>query len=112
MRYAEFAKWIRNYGLRADIYSKLSIKGIQYALSQNKLVIISVNPNIRGYDTAPKMQKGGHLVLVVGYDRELGTITINNPSGFLSTDTQINHSLLIEEFKNYYAGRGIVLTPQ
>lgn len=110
MRYAEFTKWIKNYGLRADIYSRLSIKGIQYALSQRKLVIVSVNPNIRGYDTASKTQKGGHLVLVVGYDRQLGTILINNPSGFLSTNTQVGHALTVGEFRKYYAGRGIVLS--
>ncbi len=111
MKYKEFASWIRKYGLHADVFSRLSIQGIQYALSENKLVIISVNPNIRGYNTAPLAQKGGHLVLVIGYDITADTITINNPSGFLSTDTQVKHTLTISEFKNYYAGRGIVLAP-
>jgi uncharacterized protein YvpB len=112
MRYREFADWIQKYGLKADIYTKLSIKGILYALAQGKLVIVSVNPNIRGYNTAPVNQKGGHLVLVTGYDKNKNVILINNPSGFVSTHTQINHSMLFTEFAEYYAGRGIVLSTQ
>lgn len=110
MKYREFASWIKKYGIQADVYSKLSLRGIQYALSHNRLVMISVNPNIRGYDTAPRNQKGGHLVLVVGYDLSKKTIMINNPSGFTSTNTQVKHILTNAEFRKYYAGRGIVLS--
>lgn len=109
MRYREFAGWVKKHGLQADVYSRLSVKGIQYALSRSKLVIISVNPNIRGFNTAPVKQKGGHLVLATGYDREKGTISINNPSGFASTNTQVNHAVSLRDFMRFYAGRGIVL---
>lgn len=109
MKYREFAKWIKNFNINADIYTKLSIKGIRYALSKGRLVIISVNPNIRGYNTAPVEQRGGHLVLVTGYDLDKQTISINNPSGFVSNNTQINHELPEEQFISYYAGRGIVI---
>ena len=112
MKYQEFASWIRKHKLQADVFSKLSIKGIEYALSRGKLVIVSVNPNIRGHQTAPTEQIGGHLVLVTGYDLHNNTITINNPSGFVSMDTQINHTLPIKEFKSFYAGRGIVISPE
>ena len=109
MKYREFAKWVKKYNLHADVYTKLSIKGIQYALSKGKLVIISVNPNIRGYNTASVDQKGGHLVLVTGYNLDRKTKSINNPSGFVSNNTQINHELSEKQFLSYYAGRGIVL---
>jgi hypothetical protein len=112
MKYQEFATWIRKHRLQATVYSKLSIKGIEYALSKGKLVIVSVNPNIRGHNTAPTEQKGGHLVLVNGYDLGDNSITINNPSGFVSMDTQINHTLPVEDFKSFYAGRGIVISPE
>ncbi len=112
MKYQEFATWIQKHNLKAAVYSKLSIKGIEYALSKGKLVIVSVNPNIRGHNTAPIEQKGGHLVLVTGYNLRDHTITINNPSGFVSMDTQINHTLPIGEFKSFYAGRGIVISPE
>ncbi len=110
MRYVEFAEWIRGYGLQAEVYSRLSVMGIRYALSRRKLVIVSVNPNIRGYDTAPKSQKGGHLVLVTGYNIDKNTIAINNPSGFVNSNTQIHHTLPMKEFAKYYAGRGIVIS--
>lgn len=109
MKYREFAKWVKKYDLYADIYTKLSIKRVQYALAKGKLVIISVNPNIRGYNTAPIDQKGGHLVLVTGYNLDRNTISINNPSGFVSNNTQVNHELSEKQFLSYYAGRGIVL---
>jgi uncharacterized protein YvpB len=110
MKYREYAQWVQKYGIRARVYTRLSIRGIQYALSKGKLVIISVNPNIRGYNTAPTKQKGGHLVLVTGYDRKQGIISINNPSGFVSSNTQINHSLLVKDFLSYYAERGIIVS--
>ncbi len=109
MRYREFATWIKDYGLRATVYSRLSRAGIELALSRGQLVIASVNPNIRGYKTAPIAQRGGHLVLVTGYDRTASTLTINNPSGFVSNDSQRQHTMTTIEFAKYFAGRGIVL---
>jgi hypothetical protein len=110
MKYREFAEWISSYVLKAQVYTKLNIKGIQYALSNGRMVIASVNPNIRGYDTATLNQKGGHLVVVTGYNLKENTITINNPSGFYSTKTQIGHTLSVPNFFKYYAGRGIVIS--
>lgn len=110
MKYREFADWIRKYGLKATVLSRLGIKGIQLALSKGNLVIVSVNPNIREYETAPAQQKGGHLVIVTGYDDRNKTISINNPSGFVSNNTQIKHKMACGVFKKYYAGRGIILS--
>jgi len=111
MKYKEFAHWLRTHKLKAKVYSRLSTRGIRSALSEGQLVIISVNPNIRGYDTAPAGQIGGHLVVATGYDLVANTMSINNPSGFVSTDTQVNHTLSISEFGRYFAGRGIVISP-
>lgn len=112
MRYAEFADWVgKKFALKADIYTRLSVRGIEYALSKKELVILSVNPNIRGYNTAPQNQRGGHLVLAIGYDLDKKTISISNPSGFVSSNTQIGHALSVQEFTKYYAGRGIVVSP-
>jgi hypothetical protein len=41
MRYREFAKWIKKHGLYAEIYARLSVRGIKYALAHGKLVIVS-----------------------------------------------------------------------
>lgn len=110
MKYREFARWVKKYSLKAEIYTRLSIRGIQYALAKGKPVIVSVNPNIREYNTALVNQKGGHLVLVTGYDVSKEILLINNPSGFVSSNTQIKYSLSFNKFNNYYAGRGILLS--
>ena len=110
MQYREYAEWVKNYGLNAEVYSRLTIKGLKYLLSNEKFVIVSVNPNIRSYETADNKQKGGHLVLVTGYNQSDGTLTLHNPSGFVSHDTQENHTIPITQFKRYYARRGIAVS--
>lgn len=109
MNYRMFARWIPKYGLRATVYSRLSLRGIQYALSSGSLVLASVNPNIRGFITSSEQKIGGHMVVVVGYDMDAKTITINNSSGFTSLQSQKDHTLSESEFLRYFAGRGIVL---
>ena len=91
------------------MFSTLSLVGICHLLAQKKLVIASVNPNIRGIPTANSNQIGGHLVLVVGYNSTNQTVTIHNPSGFVSNDSQEFQVISTDEFSNYFAGRGIAL---
>ncbi|MBL4644250.1 MAG: C39 family peptidase, partial [Candidatus Pacebacteria bacterium] len=110
MKYKEFANWIGNYGVRAEVYTRLNIRGLYKLLSDGNLVMVSVNPNVRGYKTAEAHQKGGHLVLVIGYDKKMKTLTLHNPSGFVSHSTQENHTISVREFIKYYAGRGIALS--
>lgn len=111
MHYKEFADWINErYGLTATVYTRLSVSGLQQLLSEGSLIIVSVNPNIRQYDTANTSQRGGHLVLVTGYDMVSNTITLHNPSGFVSENTQENHVVQMSRFLKYYAGRGIAVS--
>jgi len=110
MHYAEYVPWIRTYGLKATIYTHMRVRGLQYLLSKEKLVIVSVNPNIRGYKTADPKQKGGHLVLVTGYDKKRDVVMFHNPSGFARLNTQENHTLSVREFCQFFAGRGIALS--
>ena len=110
MHYKEYSEWIGNYGLKAKVYSRLNIQGIQKLLSDKSLVMASVNPNIRGYETASLKQKGGHLVLITGYDKKKNTITLHNPSGFVSNNSQCNQTLSVQDFLRHYAGRGIALS--
>lgn len=110
MHYKEYTDWITNYGIKAKVYSRLNIRGIQKLLSDKSLVIASVNPNIRGYETVSLKQEGGHLVLITGYDKKENTITLHNPSGFVSNNSQSNQTLSVQDFLRYYAGRGIALS--
>jgi hypothetical protein len=112
MRYFEFTKWVQKFDIQAYTITRLDIRGIQSALAHNKLVIVSVNPNIRGLETVSTTQRGGHLVLITGYDLVKATLTINNPSGFSSTNTQHQHTISVSSFSKYYARRGIILSNQ
>jgi hypothetical protein len=111
MQYNEFAKWISKYDLQAEVYSRLSIRAIKLALANNKLPLISVNPNIRGFVTSLPDRKGGHLVVITGYDSIRRILILNNPSGFASLKTQRRHEITEKEFRKYYAGRGIFVSP-
>jgi hypothetical protein len=109
MQYQPYIKWIAKYNLRATIYTKLTFRSIRTLLSSGSLIIASVNPNIRDFNTAPATQIGGHLVLIVGYNKKDKTLTIHNPSGFENNETQINHTLPLKEWTIYFAGRGIAV---
>ncbi len=110
MKYREFSIWIEKYGLKAEIYSRLSIKGIKYSITLGKILIVSVNPNIRGYFKSNPKKRGGHLVVVTGYDDRKHILFLNNSSGFLSLQTQERHKIAEKEFVKYYAGRGITIS--
>jgi uncharacterized protein YvpB len=109
MRYKEFVNWIKGYGIQAKVYTRLSLRGLQKLLSDGNLVIVSVNPNIRGYETADVTKRGGHLVLVTGYDKKKNILALHNPSGFVSQKTHKNHIVSASEFNKYFAGRGIAV---
>ena len=102
--------WKKRYGVQGKIYTRLGVRGLQKLLSDGNVVIVSVNPNIREYETTSNEQRGGHLVLVTGYDKKENTLTLHNPSGFASQNTQENHTVPISKFLKYYAGRGIALS--
>jgi len=109
MHYRVYTQWVTKYGINATVYSRLTITGIRCILSRSGLVIASVNPNIRGYNTANPAKRGGHLVLVTGYDDTAQTITFHNPSGFVVDSSHSNHTLPIAQFQTFFAGRGIGL---
>ena len=107
MQYQPYSKWVKLFGIKATMYNKLTFKSIRTLLASGSLVMASVNPNIKDYNTAPKTQIGGHLVLITGYNKKEKTLTIHNPAGFENNHTQINHTLQLQVFTVYFAGKGI-----
>lgn len=110
MQYRPFTKWIKKFGIKATVHTKLSFSSIQTLLAGGSLIIASVNPNIRGFNTAPNTQVGGHLVLITGYNKVENTITFHNPSGFENNQSQVHHTISLKEWNIYFAGRGIAVT--
>lgn len=110
--YKPLAALLRLYGLRANVAPYLSAEQLAHNVSNGKLAIISVNPEIiRGDKKITNFSKSGHLVLVVGVKIERHKIVgvqISNPSGN-SKETQSYGLIPIETFTKAYGKRGIVI---
>ncbi len=98
------------FELAVDIYHHLPLEFIFKLISEGKLVIASSNKNIRTPETATA-RKGGHLILISGYNTTDNTVIFNNPSGFTSNNSQENVKLNIDLFKKFFANRAIAIYP-
>lgn len=105
--YKPFVKFVqKEYDLKAKASSALSLNDIKYTLSKNSYVIASVTPEIRHPDKKPA-KKGGHLILVHGYDDTKKVIYFHNPSGI--SKTQQNVSLGYDYFQSFFSHKGIIV---
>jgi hypothetical protein len=100
----------KDFGLVGRVAAPLSLKGILRALAQQKFVIASVHPMIRHAptpDTPP--HRGGHLVLLVGFDKTRKLLYLHNPSGH-SPSSQEYAEVSFRDFQKFYAQRGMVIS--
>lgn len=106
--YGPYVKFVKEeLGLKAKPTIPLLIREIIENLSEGKYVIASVSPKIRHTSDKPKV-RGGHLVLMLGYDLEERLFYFHNPSGF-TKDTQEYASIGFADFKKFFGGRGIII---
>lgn len=110
--YKPLAALIRSYGLAASVAPYLSVEQLVKNISEDKLAIISVNPEIiRGDKKITNFSKSGHLVLVVGVKIEHGkvvSVRVSNPSG-KTKETQAYGLIPIDDFTKAYGKKGIVI---
>ena len=107
MFYKPFVKFIcAEFGLRGKAESALTIPEIKQALGDSGYVIASVSHEIRFPDQVPT-QRGGHLVLVYGYDDNEKVMYLHNPSGFI--DTQENVAITEAAFAQFFDHKGIIV---
>jgi len=107
MYYDPFAQYTAaRHRLKAQVHRQLPISGIQAELAAGCLVIASVHKEIRR-PSVPPLSKGGHLVLVTGYDGDL--LHFRNPSGH--THSARNAILSCATFTDFYAERAISVRP-
>ena len=110
--YKPFLTYIKEeHGLEGIFFdtTKLSMLSfIKWRLSKGDDVIVSVSPSVRDSSLPTPEHKGGHLVLVTGYDDGMKTISIHNPSG-MHNFSQQNYKIPISDFIRFYARRGIVI---
>lgn len=108
LRYAPYVKFMKaEFGLEAKLVVPLIIQEIVAELSAGNYVIVSVSPDIRTPKTRPTY-KGGHLILMLGYDLDKKELYFHNPSG-TSKSTQEYACVSFDDFKKFFSGRGIII---
>jgi hypothetical protein len=108
--YAPFLAYLEaELGLHGRILAPMHTDDIIRALAGGELVVASVHPAIRYAAEATEAPgRGGHLVLVTGYDLESTTLTFHNPSGHTPA-SQENAELSVGVFERYFAQRGMAI---
>ena len=107
--YQPLAKLGEAYGLRGHVCKTLSTDELCTYLAAESLVITSVSPEIGERDT-PISKRGGHLVLVHGFEwslQECKAFLLHNPSGRFP-ELQANAVIPFDRFSQAFAGRGLV----
>lgn len=97
----------KEFGWKARVVQGMTFQELMYELSQGNYVIAGVSPRIREPESKPRT-KGGHLVLIVGYDKTRQEFYLHNPSG-ISKETQEYAAVTFHDFKKFFSGRGIVI---
>lgn len=106
--YAPYTSFLhKEFGLHAKVVAPLLLREIIHELSKGYYVIASVSYDIRKSGSTPKV-KGGHLILMLGYDLDKQELYFHNPSGD-SQQTQEYAVVSLTDFTKYFSGRGIVI---
>lgn len=103
--YVNFLKF--EYRLNAKVVSYLTTSEMLKELHDGNFVIASVNYDIRNPKVTP-IRKGGHLVLVLGYDLYKKVLYFHNPSG-TTLENQQYAEVSFADFDKFFANRGIVI---
>ncbi|HEX3381996.1 MAG TPA: C39 family peptidase [Paraburkholderia sp.] len=103
--YSPFADWAGGaFGLDIEVLPQASLEEIAGRLDADTLAIVSVSPEIR-YPERPNQQRGGHLILLHGRDRN--GVWFHNPSGVAPHQADVY--LPFATMSRFYAGRGMTL---
>ncbi|MGB4768446.1 MAG: C39 family peptidase [Candidatus Saccharimonas sp.] len=106
--YAPFVKFVdKEFNLRGKVVSPMVAQDIIEQLGKSNYVIASVSPLIRQPSSIPKI-KGGHLVLMLGYDLDKQELYLHNPSGSLP-EAQEYAAISLKDFDKFFGNRGIVI---
>ncbi len=107
--YKEFCKFLaKEFEIKSRFFRFfLTIGQIKRELKKGNYLMVSVSASIRKPDHTPE-HKGGHLVLITGFDDDKKTLFIHNPSGFFG-ESQENYEIAEKDFKKFFAGRGILV---
>ena len=108
--YKPFVPFVKKeYGLTATVKPIMTIEDIIASLSKKNFVIASVSPDIRSPQSQPTY-KGGHLVLMLGYNLDKQVFCLHNPSGN-TPESQEYAEVSFEQFRKFFDEKGIVIHP-
>lgn len=108
--YQPFLQYLKEqFHIEGKAVSTLTVAEIYQTLARGGYVIASVSPEIR-LPSQPSTRKGGHLVLITGYDTEADVIYLHNPSGTKPTN-QLYARLTVAEFMKFFDHKGLLLFP-
>ena len=108
LRYRQFTEFLKGeFGIESRVSGVLLPRDIMKEIAAGNYVIVSVSPQIRDPKARPR-KKGGHLILIKGYDLKKQHFVINNPSGDFNK-TQQDFEIRFKDFRRFFAGRGIVI---
>jgi hypothetical protein len=110
LHYAPYAKFMQaEFGLRARPTVPLLLNEVIAELAKGNYILASVSPQIRHPEETPA-RKGGHLILVLGYDLDREVMIFHNPSGD-SKKSQEYAEIPFTDFKKFFAEKGIIVEP-
>ncbi len=108
LRYKPFVSFINStFPLQAKVVAPLALNEIIYHLDHDFFVIASVSAQIREPSSTPR-RRGGHLVLIVGYNYQTKSFILNNPSG-IYRKSQHNTSISFTDFLKFFGNKGIIV---
>jgi hypothetical protein len=98
----------KEFNLKASFDTALTLEQIQAELCNRHYVMASVHGSIREENLTVPASKGGHLVLITGFNRRNKALTIHDPSGYYGR-TQENRVISEANFADFSANRGIII---
>lgn len=108
LNYLGFVSFVRDrLGWNACICRWMTLLNIGSHLARGRYVMVSVGVDI-GRSVADG-RKGGHLVLITGFDAAGQTIRYHDPAGHVGTSQ--HKAISFQDFLKTFAGRGVVFWP-
>lgn len=105
--YKPFVSFIKQeYGPNGRAVGALTLGEIKQTISRGGYAIVSVTSEIR-FPSREPTRRGGHLVLIFGYDDEEGAVHLNNPSGFKGSQKDVK--IPYKQFMKFFDHKGVLI---
>ncbi|MEI7604058.1 MAG: C39 family peptidase [bacterium] len=105
LNYENIHKYFDNFKLITKIYrTGFTLDEICFNISKGKLCVVSIKPLNSIVNS--KEEKGGHLVLITGYDLNKQIFYLNDPGGSFEKNEYKDRVISFEEFRKVYSYRG------